>query len=76
MYFLYRYYVMVREETPYYFGAVPCCVLSTQLILQLCEKPSDLYEVARMYSAEIEYSDENVEELIKSLDEYNGGEGE
>ena len=73
VYFLYRYYMLVHKQFHYYSGVVPFCVLSTQLIVWLCEKPEDIYEVARMYSAEIEYSYENIDAMLSMLDEYNGG---
>ena len=71
VYFLYRHYLKNQKQYPR--GVTAFCVLSTQLITLLCEKPEDIYEVARLYSAEIEYSDENLDAIMGSLHEYNGG---
>lgn len=44
------------------------CILSERMIDGLCSACSEsVNEIARMYSAEIEYSDENVEALIDAL---------
>lgn len=73
VYFLYRHYLKNSREGAYFCGAAAFSVLSTQIIALLCEKQSDVYDVARMYSAEIEYSDENLDALMGMLNEYNGG---
>ena len=72
VYFLYRHYL--RSQREYARGVTAFCVLSTRLIVLLCDRPEDVYETARLYSAEIEYSDENLDALLGSLDEYNRGE--
>lgn len=72
VYFLYRHYL--RSQREYARGVTAFCVLSTRLIVLLCDRPEDICEVARLYSAEIEYSDENLDALLGSLDEYNRGE--
>ena len=57
------------EDVP---GRVAFCVLSTRVLMALCAaKPgctmADCIEFARMYSAEIEYSEENVTALLDAL---------
>ena len=74
VYFLYRHCLKEWRCQDYALGAVPFCVLSTQLIAWLCREPAELSEIARMYSAEIEYSDENLAALLDMLDQYNRGE--
>ena len=71
VYFLYRHYLKGQKE--YAWGVTAFCVLSTQLIVLLCDQPVDIFEAARMYSAEIEYSDVNLDAVMGSLHEYNGG---
>ena len=53
-------------------GRIAFCVLSTQMLMALCAaKPdcttADCIEFARMYSAEIEYSEENINTLLDTL---------
>ena len=53
-------------------GRAAFCVLSVLLLAALCSQTADcslnhLQEWARMYSAEIEYSDENMEALLDAL---------
>lgn len=53
-------------------GRAAFCVLSVLLLAALCSQTADcslnhLLEWARMYSAEIEYSDENMEALLDAL---------
>lgn len=53
-------------------GWTAFCVLSARMVLALCAaKPhctfADLCELVRMYSAEIEYSDENMDALLDAL---------
>ena len=59
-----------------YEGRAAFCVLSYRIIHDLCRVHvvlhgcvglDDLVEIARQYSAEIEYSDENVEALLDAL---------
>lgn len=70
-YFLYRhlpgalYDGCVRERVAF-------AVLSVRLIRALCGQTeglqlSDIVEISRMYSAEIEYSDENVDAILSAL---------
>ena len=70
-YFLYRYFIWGwKENRSSYNGHVGFIALSVHMIVWLCEKPQDIYEVARQYSAEIEYSDVNVKKLIDKFDRY------
>ena len=70
-YMLYRHLpgAMADDDVP---GRVSLCVLSTRMLMALCAaKPdctmADCIEFARMYSAEIEYSDENISALLDAL---------
>lgn len=71
VYMLYRHLpgAMVDEDIP---GRVAFCMLSTWMLMALCAaKPGctleDCIEFARMYSAEIEYSEENIAALLDAL---------
>lgn len=75
VYMLYRHLpgAMEDEDIP---GRVAFCMLSTWMLMALCAaKPgctlADCIELARMYSAEIEYSEENIAELLDELWEAN-----
>lgn len=70
-YFIYRHLPGALQD-----GCVPervaFAVLSMQMIRALCGlkkalQLSDIVEISRMYSAEIEYSDENVDALLDAL---------
>ena len=70
-YMLYRHVAgdLEYDDIP---GWVAFCVLSTQVVAALCAaKPDctieDCIEFARMYSAEIEYSEDNVAALLYAL---------
>lgn len=71
VYLLYRHLpgALDDEDVP---GRVAFCVLSTRVLMVLCAaKPgcsfADCIELARMYSAEIEYSEENMAALLDAL---------
>lgn len=74
VYFLYRHMPSALDDGEFDLRAV-FCVLSTRMILALClntahggEAAVDaLAEYARRYSAEIEYSDENIEDILDML---------
>lgn len=71
-YFLYRHLSGALEDL--LFGErVQFAVLSCYMIANIGRSRSveDVLEVARMYSSEIEYSDENVEILLATLQESN-----
>ena len=70
-YLLYRHLpgAMEDEDVP---GRVAFCVLSTRMLMALCAAkpgctPEDCIDLARMYSAEIEYSEENIAALLDTL---------
>ena len=70
-YMLYRHLPGAAEDEDIP-GRVAFCVLSTCMLMALCAaKPGctleDCIEFARMYSAEIEYSEENVMALLDAL---------
>ena len=71
VYLLYRHLpgAQADEDIP---GRVAFCVLSTRILAALCAaKPdctlTDLIEYARMYSAEIEYDEDNIAALLDAL---------
>lgn len=75
VYFLYRQLPFALDDGEYE-GRAAFCVLSYRIIRDLCcvhavlhgsVDLDDLVEIARQYSAEIEYSDENVEALLDAL---------
>ena len=75
VYFLYRQLPFALDDGEYE-GRAAFCVLSYCFIRDLCRvhavlhgnvELDDLVEIARQYSAEIEYSDENVEALLDAL---------
>lgn len=75
VYFLYRQLPGALDDGEYE-GRAAFAVLSYSIIRDLCRTHAvlhgsvdldDLIEIARQYSAEIEYSDENVEALLDAL---------
>ncbi|MBR2383601.1 MAG: flagellin lysine-N-methylase [Anaerotignum sp.] len=75
VYFLYRQLPFALDDGEYE-GRAAFCVLSYRIIRDLCRVHAvlhgvvgldDLVDIARQYSAEIEYSDENVEALLDAL---------
>lgn len=75
VYFLYRQLPFALDDGEYE-GRAVFCVLSYRIIRDLCRVHAvihggvsldDLIDIARQYSAEIEYSDENVEILLDVL---------
>ena len=71
VYLLYRHLpgALDDEDVP---GRTAFCVLSTRMLMMLCGAKlgctlADCIDLARMYSAEIEYSEENVEALLDAL---------
>ena len=70
-YLLYRHLpgALEDEDIP---GRVAFCVLSTRMLMDLCAAkpgctPEDCIEFARMYSAEIEYDEDNIMALLDAL---------
>lgn len=75
VYFLYRQLPFALDDGEYE-GRAAFCVQSYRMIRDLCRVHAvlhgsihldDLVEIARQYSAEIEYSDENVEAVLDAL---------
>ena len=75
VYFLYRQLPFALDDGEYE-GRAACGVLCYRMIRDLCRVHAvlhgsvsldDLVEIARQYSAEIEYSDENVEALLDAI---------
>ena len=71
VYLLYRHLpgAMADEDIP---GRVAFCVLSAQILMALCAAKdgctlADCIEYARMYSAEIEYDEDNIAALLDAL---------
>ena len=49
-------------------SALALCLVSYEMILRLCKTEADLFDVARMYSAEMEYCEENTEDLLFEIE--------
>ena len=66
VYFLYRHLPAGFDagDLPLY---TAFSVLSARMIAFLCRDPAELPEIARLYSAEIEYSDQNVDMLLDAI---------
>ncbi len=66
-YFIYRYPVNAEDEEDFY-AYMRFALLSYRMIIGVCEDSIEgLLEAARMYSSEIEYSTDNVDEIINKL---------
>ena len=67
VYLLYRHIpgAMEDDDLP---GRAAFCVLSTQVLMALCAADgADVIDLARMYSAEIEYDEDNIAALLDAL---------
>ena len=70
-YFIYRYAVHGwKRRRSQHNSCVAFAALSVYMIYLIGKETGDLYEAARQYSAEIEYSDINVEKLLDKFDRY------
>ena len=71
-YFFYRHLSGALYDFMYT-ERVQFAVLSCFMISSLCKNKTldELCDISRMYSAEIEYSDENIEILLEALEKYN-----
>jgi len=74
IYFLYRY--VANEKYEEKIGAViGFCVLCSRIIATLwqifAKNEEERIEICRLFSQEIEYSEENVESIIDMIEEYN-----
>ena len=72
VYFLFRHLAKVLDGEPLS-SVVSFCILSTKMIMYLCEyllwkngklSLEDVADIARMYSCEVEYSEENTQTLL------------
>ena len=67
VYFVFRH--MHRGlETGSFSAPLAFCIFSTEWIKRLCRTESDLFEVARMFSQELEYCEENTDELMFEME--------
>ena len=71
-YFIYRHLSDALEDFMFseriQFAVLSCCVITS---LNKSKTLEEMLEISRMYSCEIEYSDENTEILLNILNEYN-----
>lgn len=71
-YFIYRHLSGCLEDFLFYeriqFSILSCFVIAS---MNKTETTEEMLEIARLYSSEIEYSDENIEILLDILNEYN-----
>ena len=65
-YFIYRHFINISLEFDVSL-ALKFCILSCYIISGILDSKDELPNIARMYSSEIEYSDENIYEIIKAL---------
>lgn len=68
VYFLYRHLAPAVEDGMYA-ARTAFAVLSTRMICAMTAVTGDLADMARLYSSEVEYSEENLEEILWLLDE-------
>ncbi len=66
IYFVYRHLAAALEDGRFSERLV-FCALSVRVIGSVAETKEELPEIARMYSAEIEYSDKNIDLLLNRL---------
>ena len=65
-YMLYRHFASVENKAQA--GLVlQFCVLSLRLLWAMEQRGGELQELVRLWSAEIEYSDENIEKIVKAI---------
>lgn len=71
-YFVFRHFARSPGDyySPVYFAVTSCYIIGALMEMHISEcgsiAPENLYEYARMYSSEIEYSDENMNHLFDS----------
>ena len=75
VYFLYRHLSSAQDETDFP-AYLAFAVLSCRVVRQLCARTpnctfEDLVELARLYSSEVEYDEDNTDALIQLLWEVN-----
>ncbi|MBQ4086781.1 MAG: flagellin lysine-N-methylase [Clostridia bacterium] len=64
VYFVFRHMMPDGDAS----SALALCLVSYEMILRLCKTEADLFDVARMYSAEMEYCEENTEDLLFEIE--------
>ena len=65
-YMLYRHFASAKDEAQA--GLIlQFCVLSLRLLWAMEQSGAKLPELVRLWSAEIEYSDENIEKIVKAI---------
>lgn len=66
---LYKYFIFRHTTVDNFFGGLNFAEISVKLIWAICERTDfsfeNICETARMYSTEIEYSDENIDKVIE-----------
>lgn len=66
---LYKYFIFRHTTVDNFFGGLKFAEISVNLIFAICERTDfsfeNICETARMYSSEIEYSDENTYKVIE-----------
>lgn len=66
---LYKYFIFRHTTVDNFFGGLKFAEISVNLIFAICERTDfsfeNICETARMYSCEIEYSDENTDKIIE-----------
>jgi len=65
-YFIYRHFINIAFDRGTDAG-IHFCLLSVYIIHNLAVSRDDIADIARMYSAEIEYSDENIDMILNAL---------
>lgn len=66
---LYKYFIFRHTTVDNFFGGLNFAEISVKLIWAICERTDfsfeNICEIARMYSSEIEYSDENTDKVTE-----------
>ena len=66
---LYKYFIFRHTTVDNFFGGLKFAEISVKLIYSICERADfsfeNICETARMYSSEIEYSDENIDKVTE-----------
>lgn len=66
---LYKYFIFRHTTVDNFFGGLKFAEISVNLIFAICERTDfsfeNICEIARMYSSEIEYSDENTDKVTE-----------
>lgn len=69
---LYKYFLYRHLDNDYFYEALKFAEISSKLIWAICERTDfsfeNICEIARAYSTEIEYSDENKDKVIEFLE--------